>query len=481
MVEGSNMEKYFSGEYYNTLDDKGRIAFPAKLRTVLNGDVIWITKGMGNDKSLLIFSPEDWEKTINELKDKLSIYNEKTRWLYRRFISPACEVTIDKNGRIAIPQGLRDHANLKKDCVYLGMSSVIELWDVETFRNEEAGSSSGSMDMFEEIGKLFARCFFYIKFISKFGGGFFLNHVHKPVMLEEVIANLIDDNTRFFLDCTTGEGGHTEAILSRFINITAFCLDRDAEILEAAKKRLSVFGNRFKAINMNFKNAGISSNIFSGTQFDAALIELAISFNHYKKSGRGFSFNVRQKLDMRLDEESVSVYDIINNYSEEELTDIFFKFGEERFARNISRKIAAERAIKPIEFSDDLARIIAGAIPKKYQSRSIHPATRCFQALRIAANSEFENIQKGIPNVLSILRKGGRLGVITFHSLEDRIVKNIFADLYKDCVCPPEVPVCTCGKKREIDWVAKKIMPGENEIMENPPSRSAKLRVVERL
>jgi MraZ protein len=149
------MDKYFSGEYYNTLDEKGRIAFPAKLRSILSGDVIWITKGMGNDKSLLIFSPENWEKTINELKDKLSIYNEKTRWLYRRFISPACEVTIDKNGRIAIPQSLRDYANLKKDCVFLGMSTVIELWDVETLKTEADKSSSDGIDMFEEIGKLF--------------------------------------------------------------------------------------------------------------------------------------------------------------------------------------------------------------------------------------------------------------------------------------------------------------------------------------
>ena len=148
------MDKYFSGEYYNTLDEKGRIAFPVRLRSNLKGDAVWITKGMGSDKSLLIFTPENWKKTVDELHDKLSIYNEKTRWLYRRFISPAKEVVIDKNGRIAIPQNLREYANLKKDCVFLGMNTVIELWDVETLKNEEMNSSNIGLDIFEEIGKI---------------------------------------------------------------------------------------------------------------------------------------------------------------------------------------------------------------------------------------------------------------------------------------------------------------------------------------
>jgi MraZ protein len=148
------MNEFFSGEYFNTLDEKGRIAFPAKLRSSLENDMIIITKGMGEDKSLLIYSPAEWEKTITELKAKLSIYNEKTRWLYRKFISPARDVQIDKNGRIAIPQALREHANLKKECVFLGMNTIIELWDVETYtaENEKAGRSGS--DLFEELGKL---------------------------------------------------------------------------------------------------------------------------------------------------------------------------------------------------------------------------------------------------------------------------------------------------------------------------------------
>ena len=148
------MNEYFSGEYYNTLDEKGRIAFPAKLRSILSGDAIWITKGMGNDKSLLIYSPDNWEKTVSELKEKLSIYNDKTRWLYRKFISPAREIVIDKNGRIAIPQSLREHANLKKDCVFLGMNTVIELWDVDTYKIEDEKAENVGLEIFEELSKM---------------------------------------------------------------------------------------------------------------------------------------------------------------------------------------------------------------------------------------------------------------------------------------------------------------------------------------
>ena len=147
------MESYLSGEYYNTLDEKGRVAFPAKLRAILDTETVWITKGMGDDKSLVIYSKDEWEKTIKDL-EKLSIYNKDTRWLYRRFIAPAREVMIDKNGRIAVPQSLREYANLKKDCVFLGMNTFIELWDVGTLNDEDKKASESTSNMFEELGKL---------------------------------------------------------------------------------------------------------------------------------------------------------------------------------------------------------------------------------------------------------------------------------------------------------------------------------------
>ncbi len=148
------MKNYFYGEYLNTLDEKGRIAFPSKLREILGGEVIWITKGMDNDKSLMIYSPEEWERMLNDLDGKINIYNRDSRWLYRKFIAPAREIVIDKNGRIAIPHSLREYANLKKDCVFLGMNKVIELWDVDTFNNEDSKASESGINSFEELGKL---------------------------------------------------------------------------------------------------------------------------------------------------------------------------------------------------------------------------------------------------------------------------------------------------------------------------------------
>lgn len=148
------MKNYFYGEYLNTLDEKGRIAFPSKLREILGGEVIWITKGMDNDKSLMIYSPEEWESLLQDLDGKINIYNRDSRWLYRKFIAPAREIVIDKNGRIAIPQSLREYANLKKDCVFLGMNKVIELWDVDTFNDEDSKASESGISSFEELGKL---------------------------------------------------------------------------------------------------------------------------------------------------------------------------------------------------------------------------------------------------------------------------------------------------------------------------------------
>lgn len=151
------MEDYFSGEYFNTLDEKGRIAFPSKLKEILKDDILWITKGMDNEKCLLIYSKEEWEKTIKDIESKINIYSREARWIYRRFIAPAREVVIDKNGRIAIPQSLREYAELKKDCVFLGMNKVIELWDVDTFNGEIKKASENYINSFEELGKLSMR------------------------------------------------------------------------------------------------------------------------------------------------------------------------------------------------------------------------------------------------------------------------------------------------------------------------------------
>ncbi|HOV14150.1 MAG TPA: 16S rRNA (cytosine(1402)-N(4))-methyltransferase RsmH [Spirochaetota bacterium] len=313
-----------------------------------------------------------------------------------------------------------------------------------------------------------------------FGGGVINTYVHSPVMKDEIIKSLLGEKDILFLDCTVGEGGHSEAVLNKFSNIRVIGVDRDSEILEVAKTRLSSYGTRFTPLNVNFKNLDFKKDL-NEQKIDSALIDLGISVYHYKSSMRGFSFSQREKLNMKLDNEAISVYDIINSYSYETLVKIFFEYSEERFSREIVKKIIKEREIKTIEFTDDLANIIVSAIPPKFRGGKIHPATKIFQALRIEANRELDNIKEGIPKVISLLKNGGKLGVITFHSIEDRIVKNIFKFMELDCICPPRFPKCICDKKRSVNILGKAIIANEEEIRNNPPSRSAKLRIVEKV
>jgi 16S rRNA (cytosine1402-N4)-methyltransferase len=270
-------------------------------------------------------------------------------------------------------------------------------------------------------------------------------------------------------------------LLKRFGNLRIVGIDRDKVILKKAQQRMEIFGERFSSYNINFTEASSLKHEAGETGFDCALIDLGISTFHYKEGKRGFSFSEKEKLDMRLDEKGTSVFEIINNCSYDELKEMFFKFGEEKFSREIARSIVKRRESGAIEYSDELARIIADSVPAKFRNRRINPATKVFQALRIAANDEIGNIRLGIPAVLSLLKTGGKLGIITFHSIEDRTVKEIFADLARDCVCPPKLPVCVCGKKREINILHRAIKPTEEEMRTNPSSRSAKLRIVEKL
>lgn len=308
-----------------------------------------------------------------------------------------------------------------------------------------------------------------------------MNYVHSPVLVEEVLTYLVGESDKLFLDCTIGEGGHSEAVLNRYKDVVVYGVDRDPDILGSARNRLSSFGNRFQFINSNFSL--LKKDFFeqAGGGFDSALIDLGISVYHYKKSGKGFSLYEDEVLDMRLSNEGVSARDVVNGLSEKELTDIFFKFGEEKFSRIIARKIVEERSKAEITNSKKLAEIVAGAIPKKFHNKRIHPATKVFQAIRIYVNNEFENIEKGIPAVFSLLKRGGKLGVITFHSLEDRIVKNIFQEMSKSCECPPKFPVCVCNKVQTAKILGKALTPNDDEIKNNAPSRSARMRIVEKL
>lgn len=312
--------------------------------------------------------------------------------------------------------------------------------------------------------------------------------VHTPVLLQSCLEYLSPigesfEKSPWMIDSTLGEGGHSNAFLCKFPSLNIIGIDADSVIQARAKERLAKFGTRMHFYNGWF-NDFYESYPSEFPKPDLILFDLGISVFHYECSGRGFSFRYDEVLDMRLDpaSESESAADIVNNYREEELANLIYLYGEEKMSRRIAHAIVEARSGGKIESSKVLADIIFNAVPSNYKYGQIHPATRTFQALRIAVNSELRHIPPALHNAFNTLNVGGKLGVITFHSLEDRIVKNYFRNLGKECVCPPEVAVCRCGGKACAEILTRKpIGPTDEEIKVNSPSRSAKLRVIRKI
>ncbi len=311
--------------------------------------------------------------------------------------------------------------------------------------------------------------------------------VHTPVLLNECLEYLSPIGESFssnavMIDSTLGEGGHTYNFLKKYPNLKIIGLDADCVIQSRAKERLQEFGGRVQFYNGWFQDfyADYPSEF---PKPDLILFDLGISVFHYEKSERGFSFRYDEKLDMRLNASTEnSAADLVNNLSEEKLADLIYLYGEEKLSRRIAKAIVEARQGGKIESSKALAEIIWNAVPSNYRYANIHPATRTFQALRIAVNGELKRLPLALHNAFNCLNVGGKMGVITFHSLEDRIVKNYFRNLSKQCVCPPEVAVCRCGGKQCAELITRKpVGPSDVEIKENSPSRSAKLRVIRKL
>lgn len=315
---------------------------------------------------------------------------------------------------------------------------------------------------------------------------------HIPVLLEEVLDGLQCRNGGLFLDGTLGCGGHTAAILERHVENRVIGIDRDTDALRLAGERLQRFGERvslhhgrhehFERVLQQVFNAANPGDI--GPCLDGMLFDLGLSSLQLDRGERGFSFQQNAWLDMRMDRQGggKSAYDVINSYSEAQLADVFFQYGEERQSRRIAKCIVEARTESPIESTTRLADIVYRSIPKRFHPKGIHPATRVFQALRIEVNEELRELGETLERALEYLRPGGRICVISFHSLEDRIVKRSFSKLAKGCQCPPDFPVCVCGKTPSLKLVSRKpVLPSEKERTENPRSRSAKLRVAEKL
>ena len=311
--------------------------------------------------------------------------------------------------------------------------------------------------------------------------------IHTSVLLNETLEWLSPESesfadNAFMVDSTLGEGGHSFAFLNRYKNLRIIGLDADQKIQARAKERLSCFGDR-----MNF-HLGWFNDFYANypdnlPKPNLILFDLGISVFHYERSGRGFSFRYDEELDMRLnDSEGKSASDIVNTMREEELANLIFNYSEERYSRRIARAIVENRQLAPISNSKTLAQIIYDCVPAPYRHGGIHPATKTFQALRIAVNAELNRLPEALCSAFNVLEVGGKMGVITFHSLEDRIVKNTFRNWAKVCSCPPEQPICTCGGSPKVELLTRKpIGPTEEEVKVNSPSRSAKLRVIRKL
>lgn len=311
--------------------------------------------------------------------------------------------------------------------------------------------------------------------------------VHTPVLLQECLEYLSPAGETFeknalMIDSTLGEGGHSNAFLSKFPGLHIIGLDADKTIQARARERLSVYGHRMNFFNGWF-NDFYENYDLSGERPDLILFDLGISVYHYEKSGRGFSFRYDEPLDMRLNaSEGESAADIVNTWKEEELANMIYLYSDEKMSRRIARAIVEARLGGKIASSKALADIIWNAVPANYRYGQIHPATRTFQALRIAVNSELRRLPKALHWAFNVLKDGGKMGVITFHSLEDRIVKNYFRNLGKQCICPSNQAVCTCGGSACAELLTRKpVEPTAEEVKVNSPSRSAKLRVVRKI
>jgi 16S rRNA (cytosine1402-N4)-methyltransferase len=306
---------------------------------------------------------------------------------------------------------------------------------------------------------------------------------HVSVLLKECLEglNIKEDGT--YVDCTLGGAGHSSHIVERLgSNGRLIGIDQDKDALKAAGEKLKEFSN-VTFVHNNFTNIEEILDELHIEGVDGILMDLGVSSYQLDTGERGFSYMQDAPLDMRMNRESkFSAYDIVNGYSLDELTKIIRDFGEEKFARRIAQFITDRRGAKPIETTLQLVDIIKAAIPAKARREGPHPAKRTFQAIRIEVNKELAILDKAIEGSVAKLKPGGRLAIITFHSLEDRIVKNKFKDLENPCKCPSEFPVCACGKKSKVKVITRKpIEASEEEVEENPRSRSAKLRVAEKI
>ncbi len=311
-----------------------------------------------------------------------------------------------------------------------------------------------------------------------------MEYPHQPVLVHEVLKYLCHTPDGLYVDGTVGSGGHSLAIGNCLIGKgRLICLDRDPDAVSLTKKRLAFLGDRVSVIKASYAELDVILQNLGLGALDGVLLDLGMSSYQIEKSGRGFSFNRDEPLDMRMDpDEELTAHHIVNNFSPRDLENVLRDYGEEKRAKLIVRAIVQARAKKPIETSFQLAGVIKSAFPPSRSFSTKHPATQTFQALRIAVNRELQNIETFLGKIPFLMAKGGRLVILAYHSLEDRLIKQTMTNWEKVCTCPPDFPRCVCGKPVLFKRLIKRgIKPRKEEIEENPRARSAVLRAAERI
>ena len=303
---------------------------------------------------------------------------------------------------------------------------------------------------------------------------------HKPVLFDEVMENIISEGDAVYVDCTLGGGGHAEGMLERSsAESKVIGIDQDKEAINFTKERLKKYGNKIEIFQDNFRNLDTVIYLAGHNKVDRILMDIGVSSNQLDNLERGFSYRYDARLDMRMDRNlKISAYEVVNDFSEKEIADIIYKYGEEPKSRKIAKNIVEYRKNRKIETTLELSEIIIKSIGKSMKK---HPSKRTFQAIRIFVNKELEVLEEALDKAVSLLNNNGKLLVITFHSLEDRMVKEKFREYENPCTCPPEIPVCVCNKKSLGKVVTRKpITAKESELNENNRAHSAKLRIFER-
>lgn len=309
-----------------------------------------------------------------------------------------------------------------------------------------------------------------------------MNFEHVPVLLNEVLEGLEIKENGIYVDGTLGGAGHSLEIVKKLSTGKLIGIDQDENALKKAGEVLKEFKDQVILVHNNYENIDKVLEEIGIKEIDGMLLDIGVSSHQLDEDTRGFSYNKDAPLDMRMDRtSSFFAWDVVNKYSKEEIEKIIWDYGEDRWAKRIAEFIVAERSEKPIDTTFELVTAIKKAIPSQVRRETGHPARKTFQAIRIEVNRELDVLSNGIPKICNSLKPGGRLAIITFHSLEDRIVKNSFRGLYNDCICPSEFPQCICNKYKEIEIITRKpIVPTAKEVETNPRSRSAKLRIAEK-